>query len=97
MIRKCGQEKMRQLRFPPSAVVAVHGLVQVFLKLGRGDSMERAEQESLEIRDGGVHLRQPFVDFRRGRGSGIDLEALLERQDPVLRENARPNRETRSL
>ena len=45
--------------------------------------MERAGQEALEIRDGGVHLRQPPVDLRGRRGLGLDLDALLERQDPV--------------
>ena len=49
MIRAYGQKPMRQLRFPPSAVVAVHELAEVFLKLGQGHSSERAEQESLSI------------------------------------------------
>lgn len=78
MVRVYGQETMRQLRFPLSAVLAIHELVEVFLKLGRGDSIERAEQESLENRNGGMHLRQPFVVLRRGSGLGLDLESHHE-------------------
>ena len=45
--------------------------------------MERPQQEALEIRDGGVHLRQPLVDLRGRGGLGLDLDALLEGQGPV--------------
>ena len=48
---------MREQRFLKPSLVAVHELVEILLQLGRGDSVERAEQESLEIRDCGVHLR----------------------------------------
>ena len=83
MIGAHGQKTVRQLWFPESPVAVVHELVEILLQLGRGDSMERAEQEALEIRDGGVHLRQPLVDLRGRGGLGLDLDALLERQDPV--------------
>ena len=36
--------------------------------------MERADQESLEIRDGGMHLR---------RGNGLRLDPFFEGQDNV--------------
>ena len=77
------QKTVRQLWFPDSPVAVVHELVEILLQLGRGDSMERAEQKVLEIRDGGVHLRQPLVDLRGRGGLGLNLDALLERQDPV--------------
>ena len=52
---------MRKLRFPESPVVAIDELVEVLLQLGGGHSVKGAEQEALEVRDGGVHLGKPFV------------------------------------
>ena len=72
------QEAMRKLGFPESAVVAIDELVEVLLQLGGGHSVKGAEQEALEVRDGGVHLRKPFVDLLGGRGARLDLQALLE-------------------
>lgn len=45
--------------------------------------MERAEEEALEIRDGGVDLRQPLVHRLGRRGAGLDFETLLEVQNAV--------------
>jgi hypothetical protein len=36
-----------------------------------------AEQEALEVRDGGVHFRQPLVHCFGGRGARLDLQTVL--------------------
>ena len=58
-----GQKIVQQLRFPESSIVAIDELVEILLQLGREDTMERPEQEALKIRDGGVHFRQPLVEY----------------------------------
>ncbi len=74
---------MRKLRFPESAVVAIDELVEVLLQLGGGHSVKGSEQEALEVRDGGVHLRKPFVHLLGGSGARLDLQAVLEIHDAV--------------
>lgn len=69
---------MRKLGFPESAVVAIDELVVVLLQLGGGHSVEGAEQEALEVRDGGVHLGKPFVHLFGGRGARLHHQSVLE-------------------
>ena len=67
------REAMRKLGFPESPVVAIDELVEVLLQLGGGHSVKGSEQETLEVRDGGVHLQKKCVHFPALHSARLDL------------------------
>ena len=71
---------MQKLGFLESSVVEISELVEVLLQFWGAQTVKGAEQETLEVRDGGVHLGKPFVHVLGWRGARLDLLAVFEIQ-----------------
>lgn len=72
------QEAIGKRCFQESSVVALVELVELFLHLGRGHSVKGTKQKALEVREGGMLLRQPLVHHFGTCGARLDLQPLLD-------------------
>ena len=61
MVHTRVEQAQGDLRFPEASVEPVDELVEIFLQILAGDSVERAQQISLEVADGDMYPEQPLL------------------------------------
>jgi hypothetical protein len=72
------EQPQRQLWLPETAIEAIDELIQILLQIFSGYPMECAQKKGLEVTNGGVYPRQPFVHLMRFGHAPLMLLALSE-------------------